>query len=341
MITLLTNQQEATRAFRLWADAMLSASTLKDYGWVVEGKGLVFSNYGHGSYGEITDQVMLGVDPQFRTGIVKIVRPGTSRGAKGKLTLVGRDDGGRLLMLREGRLHGNPISRLVEKDFAKLSGLSAEPVSASGVVSDRHWYVVADLDAPFDNIVSQTAAFANACTRARLRAGGGRTRPADTSYGYGMDERGGVSTVKHAGGTSDVVRLQGYVHEQLKKAIGPSLVKPKKDGFCVDGMIGPANLLIEIKTGTSPRNMYEAVGQLDLYPTLIGLPDGLIRMLIVPDDPVIKPSMTAALERADVEVYTYTITAGRAKPKITFPVELIARCKVQVTTITNDNLREG
>lgn len=41
----------------------------------------------------------------------------------------------------------------------------------------------------------------------------------------------------------------------------------------MDGVIPPANLLIEVKTGISSHDMYEAVGQLRLYPTLIGLPD--------------------------------------------------------------------
>lgn len=327
MIHLLTTQRDATRGFRRWVDAMIAASTRTHYGWIVEGEGVAFSNYGHADQGKIGDQVMLGVDPEFDSGIVKIVRPAVSQGAKGKLTLIGRDEDGRLLLVREGRLTKNSVSRLVKDDFAKLSGLREVPVSADGVRSNRHWFVVADLDAGPADIVSQTVRFTHACTRARSRAGGGKPRKPDASFGYGMDEKGGIMTVTRQGGTTKVLRLHNHVYEQLKKAIGGTLRKPTKDAFCVDGVIAPANLLIEIKTGVSPHNMYEAVGQLQLYPTLIGLPDNLERALVVPDDPMMKPNMSAALDEAGVQVYTYSIAAGRKKPIITFSDEFLARCR--------------
>lgn len=83
MINLVTDQAEATIAFRRWAYAMIDAGDLKSYGWVIEGKGLVFSNYGHGAPGKITKEVMLGVDPELGSGTVKIVQPDVSKGAKG------------------------------------------------------------------------------------------------------------------------------------------------------------------------------------------------------------------------------------------------------------------
>ena len=52
---------------------MIANSTQTNYGWIVEGKGVVFSNYGHADPGEIGDQVMLGADPEFGSGTVKIV----------------------------------------------------------------------------------------------------------------------------------------------------------------------------------------------------------------------------------------------------------------------------
>lgn len=333
MITLLDNQDEATIGYRRWVDAMLSSSTRTGYGWVVDGRGVTFGNYGHGAPGTIEDQVMLGVDPDFRTGIAKIRQPIVSEGAKRKITLIGRNDGGRLILLREGRLTANKLSRLVVDDeFASFSGLREVPITAQGKRSDRHWYVVADLDGTSADIVDQTVRFANACATARARAGGGATRKAAPTYGYGMDEKGGVMIVTRTGGTAEVVRLQGFVSEQLKKKVGPTFMKPSKDTFCVDGLIEPANLLIEIKTGTSPHDLYEAVGQLHMYPTLIGLPDVLERMLLVPNEPPIKPSMAAALAKAGVSTYTYTISGGRKSPRITFPKALLKRCRRQATS---------
>lgn len=69
------------------------------------------------------------------------------------------------------------------------------------------------------------------------------------------------------------------------------------------------------------------MGQLHLYPSLIGLPDGLERALLVPDDPAIKPSMGAALESAGVEVYTYSLRPGRRRPKVTFSAAFLDRCR--------------
>lgn len=330
MIDLLSNQAEATSGFRTWVDAILGGSTPTDYGWVVEGSGVVFSNYRNAPPGVIGDQVMLGVDPEFRSGTVKIVRPIVSGGAKRKVTVIGRDENDRLFLLREGRLTGNSISRLVVDDeFAKFSGLAETPVRVGGERSNRHWYIVADLDAAPSEILAQTVRFANACIQARARAGGGKKRKPTTNYGYGLDEKGSITTMTRTGGTTEVVRLQGYVFEELKKMVGASLKKPSKDAFCVDGMIKPAKLLIEIKTGVSPQNLYEAVGQLHLYPTLIGLPEGLERMLLVPDEPALKPNMSAALQHADISIYTYSISAGRSKPKITFSESLLARCRAR------------
>jgi hypothetical protein len=90
------------------------------------------------------------------------------------------------------------------------------------------------------------------------------------------------------GGTKDVIDLQGYVWAALKKLIGSSLTNPMKDGYGVDIVIEKAGLLIEIKTGVSAHDIYEAVGQLTLYPSLIKLPQGLRRILLVPGQPSLK-----------------------------------------------------
>ena len=331
MVELLSKQDEATSGYRKWVNSIIGASTPTDYGWVVEGSGVVFSNYRNAPPGVIGDQVMLGVDPEFKSGTVKIVCPIVSGGAKRKATLIGRDEQGRLTLLREGRLTGNGVSRLVvDREFMMFSGLTEVPVLIGGERSDRHWYVVADLDGTSAEIVSQTVRFANACTKARGRAGGGKLRKPSTNYGYGLDEKGGIMTVTRKGGTAEVVRLQGFVFEQLKKMVGPSLKKPSKDTFSVDGMIEPAKLLIEIKTGVSPHNLYEAVGQLLLYPTLIGLPEDLECALLVPDEPALKPNMSLALDQANISLYTYSIGAGRSKPKITFSASLLARCREEM-----------
>lgn len=331
MIEIVANQRACNRAFRHWADTLTANSLAKDYGWVIQGTGVVFTNYGHGEGGDITTQVMLGADPEYGDGVVKIVQPKASRYDKGPTTVLGCDDLGRHILLREGRLQKNNLSRLIKDDFAKLSGLAEVPLIVKGERSARHFYVVADLGAAPESIVAQTAAFANACVRARSRAGGGEPRPVDdeTIVTYGMDEKWRVTKSTRPGGTFEVKALQGHVFAELKKVVGKELRKPKRNGFCVDAMIEPANLLIEIKTSTSAHAIYEGVGQLQLYPSLIGIASAPATALLLPDDPL-KPIMAAALEEAGIQVFTYGIEQTTGKPRITFADKLIDRCLVRV-----------
>ena len=331
MIEIVADQRACNRAFRHWARALTANSFAKDLGWVIQGTGVVFTNYGHGEGREITTQVMLGADPDYGDGVVKIVRPEASRRDRGPTTVMGCDDLGRLLLLREGRLQKNNLSRRIKEDFDKLSGLAEVPLMVNGERSARRFYVVADLSGAPEDIVRQTAAFANACVRARGRAGGGKPDPAghETVVTYGMDEKWRVTRSTRPGGTSEVKALQGHVFAELKKLVGEELRKPKRNGFCVDGMIGPANVLIEIKTSTSAHAIYEGVGQLRLYPTLIGITSAPTAALLIPNDPL-KPIMAAALDEAGIEVFTYDIEETAGKPRITFATKLIDRCRSRV-----------
>jgi len=334
MIHLLTEQDEADRAFRRWGDAMLAGSLPIDRGWRVEGTGVAFSNYGHGAPGTIENEVMLGTDQGVRDGVVKIVCPNVSQTDKGKLTVIGRSDAGRLVLLREGWLKANRISDVVRPKFKMLSGLDPELVSVGGRVSNRDWYIVADLDADEANTVAQTVSFVHACARARAKTGVKKT-PAeqeDPPYRLGLDEKGCIKKVKVTGGTREVEDLQGYVWKELKRQLGDAFQKPGRKGYAADGMVVAANLLIEIKTGVSPRDVYEAVGQLALYPSLIALPAGLNPVLLVPEMPPLRPQLAAALDAIKVEVQFYSVGRVGADPSITFPATFLTRCRHTATS---------
>lgn len=326
-IAILTSQAEADAAFRTWADALLSESTAHSYGWTIEGKGVVFTNYGHGRPGTIENEVMLGADLQTGNGIVKIVKPETSQADKGKLTIMGRDAEGRTLLLREGWLKKNPLSREVRADFSALSGLSPIEVIVNGKPSTRPYYVVADLSASPAMFVSQTAAFATACARARSIAGGAKP-PAKNQepYTYALDEKGRVITVTRQAAESEICALQGYVSEALQAIIGERLTKPTRGGFAVDGLIQGSDLLVEIKTGTFAHDIYAAVGQLTLYPSLIGLPEKLDRALLIPDTPTLRPALAAAVIANGIAIYTYSVGTEGAVPTIAFSQDFLDRC---------------
>lgn len=329
---IVSNQDECSAAFRLWADTLIKNTTRTEDGWVIQGSGVFFTNYGHGDPGEITNQVMLGYDPDTKSSTVKIVQPNAAKRDKGPVTVLAIDDTGQRYLLREGRLTANRVSNFVIDQFAKLSGLTEVPLMVAGQRSNRHWYVVANLDAQPADIVTQTADFSNACAHARTLAGGGKQAIDEEDEGekrptYGMDEEGRITTRTHPGGSIKVRELQGYVYKALKKIVGDDLRKPKRNGYCVDGMIEPANLLIEIKTGTSAHCIYEAVGQLQLYPRLIGILDAPEPALLIPDQRPLKPAMVAALADANISVFTYRIDDSGKKPRITFPDALIERCQ--------------
>ena len=326
MLELLTNQGESNRQFRRWKDAMVAGSIATTDGWVIQGQGIAFTNYGHGASGTLEKEVMLGADTAFGTGIVKIVQPETSTGDNGKLTAIAFE-GGRHFLLRQGRLQKNRLSRAIKaNEFSSLTALKPVPVSVAGTGS-KAWYVVACLADPPPKIADATTKFALACTRARMQAGGGTT-PAvkEDGYGFGLDEQGHIVKVKHPGWSKNVIKMQGYIWQALKAIAGDKITKPSKNGFEVDCFIKVKGLLIEIKTGGAAHDVYEAVGQLKLYPSLIGLPSNTISVFLMPDQPLIKPAMAAALHAADIKVYNYSIGTIGKKPKITFSNEFLQLC---------------
>lgn len=328
MLQLLTSQAESDRAFDRWVKAMIDGGVRHGRGWVVKHADVFFDNYGHGEPGTVEDEIMFGSDPDFGSGVVKIVRPEASRRDKGKLTAIARDGVGRLVLLRQGWLKRNRLSGEVRSRFAELTGLSAVPVLISGKPSDRAWYVVAELDARSGEVVASTAKFARACATARTMARGRAvTTNADGGHGYGLDERGHVVTVHFPARTTEVVALQGYVWEDLKKLLGANLTKPMRGGFSVDGVIAAADILLEIKTSVAAHDVYAAVGQLSLYPSLIGLRPGLQPVLLTPDEPAMPPALAAALEAAGISVFTYNVGRVGGRPKIEFAGEFLARCR--------------
>lgn len=173
----MTNQTTCDAAFRQWADIMTSNARLVEGGWIIEGKSVLFTNYGHGEAGTVEDQIMLGVDAETGNSTVKIVRPKAHRKDKGPDTVLATDDTGRQFLLRAGSLRKNRVSGFIKDDFAAFTGLTDVPLMVDGVQSRDNWYEVADLGATLMEILRKAADFSNACSRARTRTGGGKPVP--------------------------------------------------------------------------------------------------------------------------------------------------------------------
>lgn len=328
---LVSNQSQCDAAFRLWAETLTANAKRVGEGWHIEGGGVYFTNYGHGQPGEITNQVMLGYDRDTGASAVKIVTPKGLRADKGPTTVLAVDDNGQSHILREGRLQPNKISGFIKDRFEELTGLRPIHLMVDGVNSKRRYYVVASLSSDPKTIVAQTAAFANACMQARSLAGGGTLPGADPlgdqkRLTYGADEKGSIVTYEIKGGSKEIVRLQGYVYEEIKSIFGSKLKKPGANGYCVDGMMQSANLLIEIKTGTSAQRIYEAVGQLLLYPRLTGIETRPAQALLIPDSPTLNPIMSSAVANLGILIFTYSIKSGKGKPSIVLSQAFIEKC---------------
>ena len=105
--------------------------------------------------------------------------------------------------------------------------------------------------------------------------------------------------------------MQGYVSEclaELLEAEGMKLEKPRHAAnYEVDGTVDvPGSpVLIEIKTGVSPADVYAGVGQLTVYPIL--LPDLAKhrKILLLPGRP--GPRLVKALEGCGVELHSYEL----------------------------------
>lgn len=331
MIELLTDQSECDKAFRDWAKTLINGSFEQSYGWLIRGTSIAFTNYGHGEPGSISTQVMLGADIKSNSNIVKIVNPDASQGDKGKLTVVGRDEDGRIYLLREGWLKPNKLSRDIRSEFSSLSGINPVPLMTKNGVSKREWYIVADLTLSPLQIVRQTVSFTLACARARAKAGGGASPVNDQPYRLGADEKGHTVKIVLPGGKAEVIKLQGYVWTELQTIIGSDFIKPQNSSFSVDGYIQSLDMLIEIKTGVYAHDIYEAVGQLYLYPSLIGISQNTKRVLLIPDNPPMNAMLSAALRAASIEVFTYCVKSGADKPAIVFSDAFLMRCSRTAT----------
>lgn len=332
MIEIVTNQEDINEAYASWVNLLVEASSLIGRFWRINNTTISFSNYGHGVNGQITNQVMFGLWSDHANNIVKIALPNGSKGEGGPHTVVARNKCGSLIILRDGRLNSNNISDAITDKFEDMTKLVPSDVMIDGRLSKRKWFQVADLSRSADEIISQTVGFVTSCAMARYSNVDLSGNNLAGSFSLGLGEKGKTYTANYLVGSREVLALHGFVWEALKKQLGKRLEKVGLNGFEVDGIIQDANLLIEIKTGITPYDLYTAVGQLSLYPYLIGLPSDMTPILLVPDLAEMSETMKQALQQSGVELFTYSVDFEGAKPKVTFSASFLQRCNTGNST---------
>lgn len=332
MIEIVTNQLEIDSAYFYWVKQLVEASSIRGRFWWINNTSISFNNYGHGEVGQIRNQVVFGLRSDPSNNIVKISLPNGSRGEDGPHTIVGRDAKGSLVILRAGRLNSNNISDAIADDFEKRTNLIPVELTLNGRHSKKKWFKVADLSGTADEIIVQTVAFVTSCATARYNNPGTvESRLAET-FSLGFGEKGKTYIANYLVGSREVLALHGFVWEALKKNLGDRLEKIGANGFELDGIVRNANLLIEIKTGITPYDLYTAVGQLALYPHLIGLPSDMTPILLVPDLVDVSSHMKRALRQHGVELFTYSVDFTTEKPNVTFSTRFLSRCRADTAT---------
>ena len=321
MLRIVDDQHQADDAFEAWLDAIRDGSTVIGGGFQTGDRGVVFQIEG--------DKVHFGDDAIFQNFVVTIVRPDVQRTDRAKLTVAADDQQGNRYLLREGWLKRNHLSETVRADFSKDSGLKPIPVVLrDGSLSARDWYIVAAVGSEPSMIRKQTVDFALACAQARMVVSvdnGDDSR--DSAPSFGKDEMGRVYRVTRTAGDADVTALQGYVWKALQTIFDKRLAKNKNTGYCADGVIKDISVLLEIKTGTSARDVYEGVGQLMLYPSVLKLDPDIKPLLLTPDLPPISAALAEALKLRDIEHFTYSLGILGQEPSVKFSDTFLKRCE--------------
>lgn len=269
---------------------------------------------------------------------VQLNQPGKA-GSVSPGTSIAVDAKGRRYVVRQGDLHGNPPSTRVKgPDFTRRTGLEPVEMAVSGKSAGRarrpkQWFVVAQLDGLSGIAIrNDTAEFVRRCWNARTFGTKAAEDQRRLQTLFGNAERGGWYDVDPALLPRRVLKVQGYVSENLEQILagfGIALRKPRHAAnYEVDGTIdtpdGP--ILIEIKTGVSAADVYCGVGQLTVYPIVLADLAAHSKILLLPGIP--GPVLVTALDGCGVELHSYELKRGRRRATALFTALFLRRCGV-------------
>lgn len=280
--------------------------------------------------------IHLGVRPEGAPWSVSIHAPRLAADANG-LSAVGRSQDGRRLLLRQGWLKApDEGGGDIRGDrFRSLTGLDPVEVTGGGTPTPRDWYVVADLDDAPAAIAADTADFVLRCEEARSAARSGDA-PLKSPPLEAAPEKGGFFTRRatDAQPEQDILRIQGEVWLALSHRLtagGLRLTKPRHaKGYEVDGVVDAPDgmVLLEIKTASSAAAVYEAVGQLVLYPEMLSLKPRR-RLLLLAFEP--SPVLVDAAAAHGIEIFSYVRDLQTGDPEIRFGDDFLRACGLSLT----------
>lgn len=229
---------------------------------------------------------------------------GIAGGVQGLIAL--DSDGGRWILHR-GRIHPGD-QRVDSATFARLSGLKPIEVSFSDN-SKRSYFLAAPLDRGSEALHVSLAQFIQRCGYVRNSVLHGKP---DADLDQQIEDAEGTSNPEKRGGY--VIPPRGEVearriHADVWKALAAELDRREINHTTMRvGRYGPdlrtrnsPLSLFEIKTDTTARSMYEALGQLLMYEKLLG--KSYAKALVVPQSPPDK--LAVVLVSFNVQIIVY------------------------------------
>ena len=206
--------------------------------------------------------------------------------------------------------------------------------------SDGHaWYPVAVLEAPGEEVRSQTIEFVWQFSRVRWAYAsmalmpdvGSSAEPLARPQENRASEPTNPFLVHRREATERIQQLQGKVWSCLKQKLeksGIDLHKRAQNRFRCDAWITASKpLLVEIKTSTEANDIYTGVGQLMLYPSILDIEEEFHPVLLVPHTPALGPTLYNAVQGRDISVHFYVVSDWEADPlKVQFEPKFLRIC---------------
>jgi hypothetical protein len=334
-LTISDDLTEVTRHFARWHDALLDGATREAGLWSQPTERFVFRNQNDPGSVVLGARTALGDDLTGKVWAVQM-NEADEPGNPNVTAAIAFDPSGRPVLIRQGRLNPNSQSQthILYHEFARLTGLKRATVTNGDTRIERHWYIVTPLDVSNEEICLNTADFVRACVMARTN-GEGIGAPEDLhilEQLYAGDESGGNYTVSSREAIDPTVihKLQGEVWMRmaaLLRSKNISVDKPRHAaGYAVDAEIvdGNCRILVEIKSGASPGDVYGGMGQLLIYRKLLPrLADHRPVLLLpsLPSDPLV-----AAIRDCGVALCTYEFKDVAGAISVTFSAEFLRLC---------------
>ena len=335
---LSRDKKQIHAAFREWLDILKTDEIKPGSVWQIDGSDVRLRRI-HRGIAQLDTDFWIGSATRSALQINE-PRIVTTENKGGHLALDAR---GRRYIIRQGDIHGNDdFDRVRGQTFIDRTGYPRLDVRTEKGPSAKQWHLVARLDGQSDAAIRRaTVEFVRRCWNARTYG----TQAADDQKRIdallGKSERGGWHDIEPDATPRRVLRVQGYVLEQLEEILDNAGIEIGKSrhaaGYEVDAEIAApgGKILVEVKTGISPADVYCGIGQLTVYPLILTSLANYPKILLLPGRP--SAALSDALAACGVELHSYEIKRGRKKAKATFSGAFLQRCgmtKKQIAALT-------